>query len=82
MMSSLGMGGGAQQPQEMPTPAPLPDGTDDPNQGIILAAILGGSAILGIALGCSLFRNKRGGGGDSDEDMDSDDESDDDSDNS
>jgi hypothetical protein len=77
---SMGMGGQPGMPgqlppgQEMPTPAPLPDVQDQPNQGLILAAILGGSAILGIALGCAMFRKKGGADGDSDEDMDSDDD--------
>lgn len=78
--TGMGMGGQPGMPgqlppgQEMPTPAPLPDVQDQPNQGLILAAILGGSAILGIALGCAMFRKKGGADGDSDEDMDSDDD--------
>jgi hypothetical protein len=73
------MGFGPRQPLEQPTPAPLPENNNDPNQGIIIAAILGGSAIIGIATGCLLFRKKGGSGGDSDDDMDSSDESDSDS---
>ncbi len=69
------------QPLEQPTPAPIPEDTGNPNQGIILAAILGGSAILGIATGCLLFR-KKGSNGDSDDDMDSDDSDDSSSDDS
>ena len=66
---------------ELPTPAPLPEeGATDPNQGAIVAAILGGSAILGIAIGCLLFRNKGGAEGDSDDDADSDDDESDESD--
>lgn len=90
MMNNQGMAGGqmggqmGMQPQrplppgtELPTPAPLPDeGATDPNQGAIVAAILGGSALIGLALGCLLFRNKGGPEGDSDDDADSDDDSD------
>ena len=73
------MGLAPKVPLEQPTPAPIPENNNDPNQGIIIAAILGGSAILGIATGCLLFRKKGGSNGDSDDDMDSSDESDDDS---
>ncbi len=72
----FGQAGAARPPLEQPTPAPIPEDTGNPNQGIILAAILGGSAILGIATGCLLFR-KKGNNGDSDDDLDSDDSSDD-----
>ena len=74
--SSMGFGQPTQRPPlEQPTPAPIPEDTGNPNQGIILAAILGGSAVLGIATGCLLFR-KKGTNGDSDDDMDSDDRDD------
>jgi hypothetical protein len=76
------MGMAPKQPLEQPTPAPLPENTDDPNQGVIIAAILGGSAILGIATGCLLFRKKGRQNGDSDDDMDSSDDSSDSSDES
>ena len=79
-------GGGMQQPlppgSEAPTPADLPTDVDDPNQGLILAAILGGSALIGTMLGCVLFRKKGDGGGDSDSDADSEDDESDDSDDS
>jgi hypothetical protein len=61
---------------EPPTPVPLPEDTNDQNQGAIVAAILGGSAILGLALGCALFRKKGVSDGDSDSDAGSDDDSD------
>ena len=66
---------------EAPTPVPLPDenGTDQ-NQGAIVAAILGGSALLGVILGCALFRNKGETDGDSDSNADSDDDDSDESD--
>jgi hypothetical protein len=62
---------------EPPTPVPLPEDTGDQNQGAIIAAILGGSALLGIVAGCALFRNKGGPEGDSDSDADSHDDSED-----
>jgi hypothetical protein len=65
---------------EAPTPVPLPDehGADQ-NQGAIVAAILGGSALLGVILGCALFRNKGETDGDSDSDADSEDDDSDES---
>ena len=65
---------------EPPTPVPLPEESADTNQGAIVAAILGGSALLGIIAGCALFRNKGGPDGDSDSDADSDDSDESDSD--
>jgi hypothetical protein len=65
---------------EPPTPVPLPDDTADHNQGAIIAAILGGSALLGVILGCAMFRNKGEVDGDSDSDADSDDSGSEDSD--
>jgi hypothetical protein len=44
---------------------------------MIIAAILGGSALIGLILGCAMFRKKGYVDGDSDEDADSGDESDD-----
>ena len=84
MMGAPGMMPGQQgmmQPprppgSEMPTPADLPPDAGDDSQNAILAAILGGSALIGLAIGCTMFRKKKGRGGDSDSDADSDDESD------
>jgi hypothetical protein len=44
-----------------------------------VAAILGGSALLGVILGCALFRNKGETDGDSDSDADSEDDDSDES---
>jgi len=61
---------------EAPTPGELPPENPD-NSGMIIAAILGGSALIGLILGCAMFRKKGYVDGDSDEDADSGDESDD-----
>ena len=75
--TALGPNGQPRPPgYEPPTPVPLPEDSADTNQGAIIAAILGGSALLGIIAGCALFRNKGGPHGDSDSDADSDDDSD------
>lgn len=61
---------------EAPTPGELPPENPD-NSGMIIAAILGGSALIGLIVGCAMFRKKGDVDGDSDEDADSDDESED-----
>ena len=60
--------------QEAPTPAEIPQDDGNPNQSVLLAAILGGSALIGTLIGCVMFRNKRSAGGDSDSDADTDDD--------
>jgi hypothetical protein len=62
--------------QEAPTPADIPQDDGNPNQTAMLAAILGGSALIGTVIGCMMFRNKRSADGDSDSDANSDEESD------
>lgn len=62
--------------QEAPTPADIPQDDGNPNQTAILAAILGGSALIGTLIGCMMFRKKRSADGDSDSDANTDEESD------
>jgi hypothetical protein len=42
----------------------------------MIAAILGGSALIGTIIGCMMFRKKSGANGDSDSDADTDDDDD------
>lgn len=62
--------------QEAPTPADIPQDDGNPNQTAMLAAILGGSALIGTLIGCMMFRKKRSVDGDSDSDANTDEESD------